>query len=472
MNAEGMPQLPAALTDESARAARLLRNAGSVLIITHIDADGITAGSIAVETVRRLKKEYRISFEKKITDSTVEMVNSSKEDVVWICDLGSAYMSMFTRQSVIVTDHHVPDPGWRRGQSLLDAYDGKYQLNPHLYGHNGSYEICGAGMTYLLSRAVDPENMDLAYLGVIGAVGDFQDQEGSLVSWNRIVLQDAIAAGDVSIDTGVRYFGRESRSVVQFLEYGDDPRIPGVTGDRKACSKFLADLGIPETADGENRMWIDLSAEEKEKVAGRIREIIPDGYGRLVGEVYTINRYAPKSGMHDVKEFSTVLNSCGRYDDAETGLRICLGDASALRDAERNRREHRRSISQALTYVRDNHLMRRRSTLQYFDAGDTIRETVVGVVAGMILGSEIAEPGLPIFAFVQADDGIKVSARAPRELSQAGLDLSALMHDAAEAVGGMGGGHSVAAGATIPEGKTEAFLDAAEGIIAAQLGKE
>ena len=471
MNAERVPELPGNLLSEAARAAALLRSAESVLIVTHIDADGITAGSIAFETVRRLGKEHRITFEKKITDETVTMINSAEEDVVWVCDLGSAYMSMFTRQGIIVTDHHVPDPDWRRGQSMLDAFDSKYQMNPHLHGHDGSHEVCGAGMTYLLSRTVDPANIDLAYLGVIGAVGDFQDShEGRLLSWNRIVLQDAIAAGDISIETGLRYFGRESRSLIQFLEYGDDPRIPGISGDREGCVSFLDGLGI--TGDRGQLTWVDLSQEEREKVASSIRSLIPDEFGRIMGEVYTVNRYAPKSGMHDVKEFSTVLNSCGRYDDAETGLRLCLGDASALRDAERNRREHRKSISQALSYVKDNHLMRRRSTLQYFEAGDVIRETVVGVVAGMLLGSEAADPGLPIFAFVEADDGIKVSARVTRELSDAGLDLSALMHDAAEKVGGMGGGHSVAAGATIPEGTVEAFLDAAEGMIAAQLGKE
>ena len=364
MTAESIPELPSSLLAEMARAARMIRSAESVLVITHIDADGISSGGIAAETLKRLGKKYSVRFEKKITDETVDSINASSEDVVWICDLGSAYMSRFTRQGVVVTDHHVPDPDWRSGQSMLDAFGMKFQLNPHLYGLNGSYEVCGAGMTYLLSREIDPENMDLAYIAVVGAVGDFQDnREGRLISWNRLILQDAIAAGDVSIDTGIRYFGRETRPAVQFLEYGDDPRIPGITGDRKACSKLLKDLGIPETAGGEARMWCDLIEDERNAVAERIRGIIGDAYSRLVGEVYSVNRYAPKSGIHDVKEFSTVLNSCGRYDDAELGMRICLGDVSALAEADRNRRDHRRNISTALSFVRDNHLMRRRKWL-------------------------------------------------------------------------------------------------------------
>ena len=84
----------------------------------------------------------------------------------------------------------------------------------------------------------------------------------------------------------------------------------------------------------------------------------------------------------------------------------------------------------------------------------------------MILSSSEAAPDMPIIAFAEADDGIKVSARAPKSLVDAGMDLSKLMSEAAAAVGGMGGGHNVAAGATIPVGKKEVFLDKLEELIA------
>ena len=101
-------------------AADAIRSAHSILIVTHIDADGISAGAIAYMTVGRLGKERRIVFEKKITDETIAMVDSAPEDIVWICDLGSGYLSEFTRPGIVVTDHHVPDPKWRRKQTVLD----------------------------------------------------------------------------------------------------------------------------------------------------------------------------------------------------------------------------------------------------------------------------------------------------------------------------------------------------------------
>lgn len=44
-------------------------------MVTHIDADGITAGSIASETLRRLGKRFALRFVNSITDDTVDAVN-------------------------------------------------------------------------------------------------------------------------------------------------------------------------------------------------------------------------------------------------------------------------------------------------------------------------------------------------------------------------------------------------------------
>jgi single-stranded-DNA-specific exonuclease len=46
------------------------------------------------------------------------------------------------------------------------------------------------------------------------------------------------------------------------------------------------------------------------------------------------------------------------------------------------------------------------------------------------------------------------------------------MGEAARAVGGDGGGHDIAAGATIPDGRKEEFVDHADELIAEQLAKQ
>ena len=453
-------------------AADVIRSAESVLIVTHIDADGIASGGIASLTLDRLGKRYRIVFEKKITEDTVAMINGSADGAVWICDLGSAYLSEFKRTGIVVTDHHIPDPKWRSKQTSVDDFCRIHHLNPHTYGVSGSYEVSGAGMTYLLSEAIDPKNRDLAYLAVAGAVGDLQDnRESKLIGYNREFLRAAVSEGDMTADKDIRCFGRDYRPLVQFLQYSNDPPIPGISDDVSKCGAFFSDLGIPLKKDGEMRTWRDLTPDERRTASEHLLSRFDDEETkkRLFGEIYTITRYDAYPGLRDVREFATMLNSCGRYDDAETGLRICRGDLTALEDAEKNRLDHRKNISSALSYVKENRLLRERRFVQYFDAGPEIRETVVGIVAGILLNSGDANRNLPIFAFADADDGVKVSARANRTLTDRGLDLSSVMKTASEIVGGYGGGHKVAAGATIPTGKEEEFLDIVEDLVSSQI---
>ncbi|MDR0508615.1 MAG: DHH family phosphoesterase [Candidatus Methanoplasma sp.] len=459
------------LTADLEKAACAVRSAEDVLVITHIDADGIASGGIASATLSRLGKRYRIVFEKKISEDTVDMINGSAENTVWICDLGSAYLSEFKRPGIVITDHHVPDPKWKGGQTSIDDFDRIHHLNPHEYGMSGSYDVSGAGMTYLLSKTVDPENKDLAYLAVVGAVGDLQDnRESRLIGFNRMILQEAVSTGDLAVDEDIRYFGRDYRPLIQFLQYGNDPPIPGVSDNGPGCNALFSGLGIPLRKGGELRTWRDLTADERRSVSCRLLSLVDDDQKkRLFGEIYTITRYDSCTGLKDVKEFATVLNSCGRYDDAETGLRICMGDMTALEDAERNRSDHRKHISSAISYIKENRLLRERRFVQYFDAGPEIKETVVGIVAGMLLNSGDVNKVLPIFAFAEADDGVKVSARASRALTDRGLDLSFIMKTASEIVGGYGGGHKVAAGATIPTGKEEEFLDIVEDLVSSQI---
>ena len=459
------------LISDAEHAAKKIRSAKDVLIVAHIDADGITSAAIASKTCERLGKDFEVLFANKMDSDTIHTINTTDRDTVWVVDLGSGYLSDYSRDRIVVSDHHVPDPKWRRGQVTLDSFHDIEHVNCHTYGMDGSTEACGATTTYLISRAIDASNRDLAYLGVIGACGDLQDRnESGMIGVNRVVLEDAMENGDVVTERDLRLFGRASRPLIQFIQYSNDPNLSGLTDDPHGCHKFYEELGIPLTKDGVNRKWLDLSQDERKKVREALKtHIRPCDEWILIGETYTLPGFPLTGGLRDAKEFATSLNSCGRYDDAPTGVKICFGEQSAMADAERNRAEHRKNISSALQYVKQNNLIQKRRFIQYFDAGDAIKDTVVGIVAGMILSTEGFDRMMPIIAFAKADDGVKVSARADRSLGERGLNLSIIMNKAAELVGGFGGGHNVAAGATIPEGQEDQFLDIVEDMVASQL---
>jgi single-stranded-DNA-specific exonuclease len=62
-----------------------------------------------------------------------------------------------------------------------------------------------------------------------------------------------------------------------------------------------------------------------------------------------------------------------------------------------------------------------------------------------------------------------VSARGNKLLISQGLDLSVALRRAAESVGGVGGGHTIASGASIPPGSQEKFLSCLDQMVGEQL---
>lgn len=454
-----------ALLDRTDRAAERLRRARDVRVVAHIDADGLTAGSIADAMLERAGVEHRMDFVKSLTPEELDRIRDANNEVTLFVDLGSGVADRLQGMEVVICDHH------HFGADL------PYHLNPRLYGMDGGTTASGAGMTYLLARAMDRANRDLAALAVVGAVGDLQDLHARrLTGLNRdIILADGRAAGVVEASLDTRLFGRETRPVHKMLQYADDPHLPGLSGREEPCLRFLQELGVP-AGDGERwRRWVDLTLEERRRVLSALAShLLRAGRGaeaarRLVGEVYSFPRERLGEPVHDAKEFATLLNSTARYGKAAVGLAVCRGDrGAAYQDALSLLRDHRHNLVSGLQLVRERGLTQR-TTLQYFDAGDQIRDTIVGIVAGMLYGLEGVRRDLPIVGFARTDDGkTKVSARASRDIVKRGVNLSRALGQAAQAVEGIGGGHDVAAGATIPRGREGEFLEHLEAQLQAQ----
>jgi len=433
-------------------------NSEHVHIVTHIDADGVAAGSIAASTLQRMGKNYSIQFVKQLDEFVIEDLLNKNPELVWFTDLGSTME--ISKLNHVVTDHH----------QCSSENCTPYTLNPHLFGLDGSIEISGAGTTYLVSKTIDKNNIDLASLAVVGACGDLQDRkQRRLVGLNRSILEDGRKAETVEWQMDVQYFGRETRPIYKLLQYATDPLIPGITGREEACISFLVDLGIP-LKDGDRwRRWIDLTKEEKRKILSAITKmLLQKGFGnalakRLIGEVYILTQEDQGTELHDAKEFATLLNSTARYGKPEVGLRVCMQDREeALKEARSLLKSHRHNLIEGIQFAKDEGIIRGKY-LQYFHAGEGIRDTIVGIITGMLLNEEETTADLPMIGFAATEDGrIKVSARGTKRLVNKGLNLSAALKKAAEKVGGIGGGHDIAAGATIPKGEEERFLEILE----------
>jgi len=470
------------MLERAKQIAARIAHARKVDVYSHIDADGLCAAAIATEALTRAGIDHRIEFLKKLDSGTVESIKNSNPPLVWFVDFGAGQLGSMSGMDVVVTDHHSPakpaPPKSMRGDlmAFAEAQDEILMLNPHDYGM-GSNDASGATCTYAVAREMDRKNIDMAAVAVVGAVADVQESEfRRLKGFNREVIADGESAGVLKATTDLRLFGRETRPIHKFLQYATDPMIPRLTGNEEACTSFLLEIGIDLKADDQWRTWTSLDAGERRRVVSElVTHMLQRGCGwreveRLIGEVYTLVKEEEGSPLRDAKEFGTLLNACGRYDQAEVGMRVCRGDRDEnYRRALGLLQNHRETIVSSLNFV-DGIGISQMGSIQYFHGEDKIKDTVVGVTAGMLLNSGAASRELPIIAFARAEDGIKVSARASKSLEAKGLDLSVIMREAARRLGGEGGGHVSAAGATIPPGTEEEFLKIVEKLVREQIG--
>jgi RecJ-like exonuclease len=459
-----------ALRDRAVACADRLRRADRVLLASHIDADGLTSAAVATRALERAGVPVETVFEKQLDRAAVERIAATDYDTVLFTDFGSGQLDVVTDYAdeftPVVVDHHQP----------ADA-ETEYHLNPLLEGIDGAAELSGAGASYVLARALGGTgNRDLAGLAVVGAVGDMQDGEGGLSGANEALVAEGVAAGVLAEETDLLLYGRQTRPLPKLLEYASEARIPGISNDESGAVSFLAELDLDLKREGEWRRWVDLAGEERRTLVNALvrhaisRGVPADRINALVGTTYVLTDEAQGTELRDVSEFSTLLNATARYERADVGLAVCLGDRGpALDRARRLLRTHRRNLSEGLQWVQTEGVTVEEN-VQWFDAQGRIRETIVGIVAGMAVGSSGIRHDLPIVAFADAGDGeVKVSARGSHALVRRGLDLSAVMREAARAVGGDGGGHDVAAGATIPADARDAFLDHVDRTVGDQL---
>jgi len=486
---------------EPARAcAERLCAAEGVVLASHIDADGLTSAGIASTALARADIPHDVVFKKQLDEAAVAEIAARPQETVLFTDFGSGQLDIIAAHEAagefepVVVDHHQP----------ADATTA-FHMNPLCVGLDGASELSGAGTTYVLARALAAvaeggaervtgggpaadggraDNRDLAGLAVVGAVGDMQATDDGLVGANRELVAEGVAAGVLEETTDLALYGKQTRPLPKLLEYASEVRIPGISNDQQGAISFLESLDIDARADGDWRRWVDLSDDERQTVVSALLQralrsgVPPAKAERLVGTSYTLLDEEEGTELRDASEFSTLLNATARYERGDVGLAVCLGDrGEALDRARRLLANHRRNLSAGLDVVKEQGV-EQAEQLQWFDAGAEIRETIVGIVAGMALGVEGVDSDRPIIAFAHTTDGpegepaLKVSARGTGRLVGRGLDLSVVVGEAARAVGGDGGGHDIAAGATIPagEGTRDAFLDRADALIADQLG--
>ena len=441
------------------RAAELVKRHrnDSVLIVPHMDADGICAASIASTALDRLNVEHHVKFVHMLYQDVVQKL--APADLTILTDVGSSQLHNiqpgFSGHDTIIADHHVPEGG---------GWEELIHLNAHLFGLDGVQEVSGAGMSYMLARELNQANSDLSALAIVGAIGDIQNAWGRLQGHNRTIAAEGASAGVLRSEIDLLLYGRHTRPVFKALESFSDPPIPSITNSTAGCITLLKELAIPF-----HKKPVELSSEEKQRLASELiarafmhvpKELVTFVPGLIVGEVHTLLREEEGSMLRDADEFATCINSTARHEQPLIGLEVAKGDRKTYYRAMLNLlRYHRRCIAEGMMLIEQEGLKRTpRGYVQYFDATGELKETFVGTIANLALGHRGCDPYKPVVGIVCERGVAKISARCSKLLFLRGFDLAKAIRSAAAAVGGEGGGHAVASGAQIEENKVPEFL--------------
>jgi RecJ-like exonuclease len=418
------------------------------LLVHHYDCDGITSGAIVSGSLEKMGKPHRVQSVRKLDAEYIDSI--SHEPEIIFADLGSGTREIESLSgNVVAIDHHQPKSG------------AHLQANPHAFGFDGGTDISAAGCAYFVFE-------EFVELGIVGAIGDVQ---APLRSLNRTMLGRAVAQGAISVEKDILLFGRNSRPLKQFLLYADEPYLPGLTGQDDACDALLRELGIPQKqkgaaegagGDGIGEKWrtySDLSFSERRALVSSLASLLamrssPAAAGRLVGDTYNLLRMPQGTLLRDASEFSTLLNACGRNGRPELGVSVCLQRAGAYGEAQALLAEHRKNLRAGIEFASKN--TQDIGKFLLLDARGVIPDSIIGVVAGMLFAGSRKKP---ILALSLEESGkIKLSTRGTRALVESGLNLGKILSECCAQVGGAGGGHNIAAGASIPEGKLDEFL--------------
>ncbi len=432
-----------------------------ILIISHLDADGITAGSIMLHALINSGAAPHLRIVKQLDGSTIEEISNSPARFTVFVDLGSGQkqlLSAIKDKKIFIIDHHQPEPP-----------EMEFEINPHTFGYDGSTEFSASGTAYLVAKSMDKDSVCLSQLAIAGALGDLQDRgdRGSFVGINKNIAMEAQGKGILETKLGLKLYGFESRPLVQCLANTIEPYLPGLSGDEGACYKFIKSLGIePRRADGNWRSQADLSNDElKTLLNGIIKYLISKGLSSrdaesVVGTLYIFTNEAKDTPLRDAREFSSSINACGRLGKYGLGVSICMGDrGQALDELRQTLQEYRRTISRYLNWIHtDGNAIKLLSHVQAVNGGTAVDDRIIGTLISITYSTKPFTMDKPIIGFAVSSNCVKVSARASSDLVKKGINLGLLIKEAAEKFGGIGGGHNVAAGAQIPMGKEEDFL--------------
>ncbi len=432
----------------------LLATPGRWRIIYHYDGDGIGAASALVRALRRLGYGFQTTALKGVERARIEALLQATPGPVIVTDTGASWPESYVahRFPVIVLDHHTY-PGYPTPPTLPAhvAF-----VNPLDWGVDGMNELCASTLCWLFSIFLDPKNWDNVPWALSGAIHDRQ-HVGGFRGLNHTLVQEAMHRNLLHERKEISLRGS---TVAAALTASIDPYYVGLSGRPEASTEFVRRLGVAPDGPVDG-----IESADRDRLAAALTARLTQQGARpeFCERVWT-ERWTFPGETVDAEELSQLQNAAGRAEEPGVGVALALGDPAAGHRCRGFWETWLTGVLRGLRRLEDEGA-HQKTGLQWFQSPEL---TLAGTQAGLAI-TYFLDPYKPVFVLSTSDGSTKVSSRGTTWLVERGLDLATACRTAAAKVGGEGGGHRVASGATIPSDREEEFLQEADRIIVEQL---
>jgi single-stranded-DNA-specific exonuclease len=422
-----------------------------IRVISHYDADGISAATIICKAVYREGYNFHATLMRNPFDKGLERISKEENKIIIFCDMGSGQIESIEKinSKSIIIDHH---------QVIKEkTSDNVIQINANLNDINGNYEACGATLTYSVAEALNHNNSDLISLALVGATGDKQ-YIGGFKGYNKKLIEDALEKGLITEKKSIKFSGE---TISESLYYAIDPYFSGLSGNKEKIDELIKKIGIKSDKIS------DLKDETLKKLNSYLMlTLIKKGCEKNILETLIRNRFTSKDIPYEFEQFADLLDSCGKGGNRGIGLSTALGDKKSLEKAVKLEKKFKENILEEVLRLESEGFHELKNYRYFYSNNSSTGGVICGIATNFMLDDK-----KPLISIVKNKDEIHVSCRGNQHLVNIGLDLGSAMKQAAKKLGGHGGGHAIASGATLALEQEEEFLKLVDDIINKQLKK-
>lgn len=431
------------LSKASYPAQKILEN-DFVSVVAHYDCDGICAAAILAESLEKSGIAYQINFIKSISIESLQNICTHNDEMIVFCDIGTSYVKEISQryEKYYIIDHH-----------KADYLEGNV-YNCHKFGMDGAKGASASSLAFFISLKILGKSATTSALAITGSIGDRQ-HIGGWDGLNKEIVDVIQKWGHIEKDWGLNLWGE---NIYDAILWSTEPYFKGLSGRKDAVNRFLRRCGISP-----GKRLYEMNEKEKVSLASLLTLYLlmqgadADNAVRCSGDKYY-------SDIGECHEISALINACSRTGNEDIGFLCARGVEKYRKKANDIRKNYRNMILNTLIEIEENGIMRKRH-IQYFYSD--IPETA-GVLAALVMNF-VNPSDMPTIVLSKKDADVKVSARTTWALVSYGVNLADACKKAAEKVGGYGGGHSIAAGATVHAGNEMKFLKILDEIIGGQL---